>query len=143
ASKEATDLTADTLYYVWVRSVCEEVVGAWTGPVTFRSACYPICEFTENFDAATVPALPAYWSMYIRVGVPGQYASIQTATFNNLSAPNSVALTPGSFVTLDADNDFILVSPNLSTLETGTHRLKFSVKGTGNIQVGTLDNNTN
>ena len=143
ASKELTDLTADTLYNVWVRSVCEEGVGAWTGPVTFRSACYPITEFTENFDTATVPALPACWSTIIRGEVPGQYVNIQTASFNNLSAPNSVALTPGSYITLDVENDVILVSPNLSSLETGTHRLKFSVKGTGNIQVGTLDNNTN
>lgn len=142
-STELTDLTADTVYNVWVRSVCGEGLGAWTGPLTFRTACYAIADFTENFDSATVPALPACWTTIIRGEVSGQYVNIQTTASNGESTPNSVSITPGSYITLDVDNDVILVSPNLSTLETGTHRLKFSVKGNGNLQVGTLDNTTN
>ncbi|WP_035694915.1 T9SS-dependent choice-of-anchor J family protein [Flavobacterium soli] len=143
SSLELTDLTADTPYNVWVRSVCEGGVGAWAGPIPFRTACFAIADFSENFDTTTTPSLPACWSTIIRGEQPGQYVNIATGTANNESAPNAVLLTPGSYVTLDTTNDVILVTPNVNTLETATHRLRFSVKGNGNLQIGTLDNTTN
>ncbi|MGK4568939.1 choice-of-anchor J domain-containing protein [Flavobacterium sp. 3HN19-14] len=70
-----------------------------------------------------------------------EYANVTTVTFQPYSAPNAVELYNSSSNT--TDNDIILVSPNLSSLATGNHRLKFYAKGEGSLQAGTLDSNTN
>lgn len=141
-SKELTDLTADTRYNVWVRSMCEDGSGAWFGPVAFKSECYPVAELNENFDSVLVPALPNCWTSFIRGTNANTSAGVSVTGFGAASAPNTAILTPGAYVTVDEENDVILVGPNSTTVGAGTHRLKFSAKGNGNLQVGTLDNTT-
>lgn len=143
STKELTGLTADSRYNVWVRSTCEGGVGAWVGPVTFRTACNPIADFNENFDSATLPNLPMCWTSFIRVANETSSPGISTTGSNSITAPNSVIMTPGAYITSESTNDIILVSPNLSTVATGTHRLKFFAKGGGNLQVGTMSGTTN
>lgn len=143
-TKELIGLSTNTLYNVWVRSTCEAGIGAWIGPIAFRTACNPIAEFTENFDTTTVPNLTTCWNTIVRGASEGQSSvNIQTYGFGSNSAPNAVLMTPGSYITLDTENDVILVSPNLSTVATGTHRLKFFAKGNANLQVGTLNDISN
>lgn len=142
ASKELTDLTANTSYNVWVRSACEGGVGAWFGPTTFKSECYPIAELNENFDSVTVPALPTCWTSFIRGSNDITNAGISVTASGSVSTPNAAIISPGGYITVDTDNDVILVGPNSSTVGAGTHRLKFSAKGNGNLQIGTLDNTT-
>lgn len=55
-----TDLIPGTTYYLFVRTQCQPVIGGWSEPVIFTT---PICEsttvpYTQNFESATVPALP-------------------------------------------------------------------------------------
>jgi len=142
STKELTGLTANTVYNVWIRSTCNGGLGAWFGPVNFKSACNPISEFVENFDTTTFPNLPTCWTFFKRGTNEFANSDISVTASNSITAPNSVFLTPGGNITLDTENDVILVSPNLSTVATGTHRLKFSAKGPGSLQVGTIDGTT-
>jgi hypothetical protein len=67
-------------------------------------------------------------------------ATVTTTNFDAFSPENMVSL-------FNADAaptaNVALVSPNLSNLAAGTHRLKFFAKNTGSLQVGTFSSNTN
>jgi len=142
-TKALIGLTSNTLYDVWVRSTCGADFGDWAGPFVLRTACDAVATLSENFDTTTVPSLPSCWTSIIRGSSPVSYVNIQTYGFGANSAPNAILMSPGSYITLNNQNDVILVSPNLSTLSEGTHRLKFFAKGDGNIEIGTLSSNTN
>lgn len=137
----ATNLLASTNYKVWVRSVCGTDTGVWVGPALFTTDCNPVAGFSENFDTTTVPALPSCWSKIIRAntGVITAGTKIETSTIQIKSLPNSVWLKNNGST---GNIDIILVSPRVSTLSLGTYRLKFYAKFASNVQIGTLDSNT-
>jgi len=143
ASSPATiaSLTPGTKYYVWVRSNCGAAgTSIWTNRDSVTTECTPVTTLNENFDAVTTPALPACWGKLLRgtAGAPNVVSS--TASVN--SAPNAVLLSNNSST---ATADIMLVSPPLSNLGAGTHRLKFwarNTTATQDIEVGTLDNKT-
>ncbi|MFY0483105.1 choice-of-anchor J domain-containing protein [Flavobacterium sp. PLA-1-15] len=141
-SAELTGLANNSFYNVWVRSTCGDGSGSWIGPVTFKTHCEPIADFVENFDTTTSPVLPTCWTAFIRTEDGFSAPVISTTASNSITAPNSIFMTPGSHVTVDTENDAILVSPKLSTVGSGTHRLKFSAKGGESLQVGTMSGTT-
>lgn len=140
-TKNIIGLTDNTTYKAWVRSVCAGGDnGAWIGPITFTTECLPIATFNENFDSVSTPNLPSCWTSILRGPSLSDYASVGTYdTSNAHSAPNMVQLYNSS--SDNSTDDIILVSPNLSTLAAGTHRLKFYAQYGDNLQVGTLDAN--
>lgn len=134
-----------TDYKVWVRSVCGEPNGdgAWIGPITFTTACLPIAVFNENFDTTEYGELPSCWSSIIRGEDTPEWARISTVDYNVYSEPNAVVFDTYN-ESENNDYDVILVSPNLSTLTTGTHRLKFfGFSYLSELQIGTLDSSSN
>ncbi|RDI12098.1 fibronectin type III domain-containing protein [Flavobacterium sp. AG291] len=59
-TKEFTDLTPGTTYYIFVRSQCGPLMGDWSESISFTT---PACEPTTvpyilDFESATVPATP-------------------------------------------------------------------------------------
>ncbi|MDR6969141.1 hypothetical protein J2X31_003168 [Flavobacterium arsenatis] len=136
-----TGLTAETNYFVWVRSVCDGLA-YWIGPINFSSACQPINSINENFESTAGTNLPTCWSKILRGETLSPYASI-TAGYNDTatSGENSIHFYTG-FPNSSPTDDMIVVTPNLGNLSNGTHRLKFFAKGTGNVQVGTLAGNS-
>ena len=139
---DGAPLTPNTLYEVYVRADCGGGdFSPWVGPITFRTACEAVGTINENFDGVTTPALPDCWSKILRGATLSSFATLTTTAVNINSAPNSVALYNSSSATTTTD-DIILVSPVLSNLSAGTHRLKFYARTTGSIQVGTLNSNT-
>lgn len=136
-----SDLTAETNYFVWVRTKCEAGEGFWVGPISFKTPCNPVNSLNENFDAITTPELPNCWTKILRGNTLSLYASIKTISDGANSNPNAVELYTG-FSNPGTNDDIILISPNLGNLSNGTHRLKFFAKGTGNLEIGTLTGNT-
>lgn len=135
------DLLDNTNYNVWVRSVCaNNDKGAWIGPVGFKTACLATATFTEDFEASPTPDLPSCWSKIIRGATVAEYAAVETSPWSNMPDPTTAVVMKTSSST--ATDDIILVSPNVTTLSTGTYRLKFKAKGVSTLQVGTLNANT-
>lgn len=136
-----TDLTAETNYFVWVRSACEGLA-YWVGPIKFSTACQPINSINENFDTTSGTNLPNCWSKILRGETLSLYARIDV-DYNDdaTSGTNSLHFYTG-FPNSTATDEMIVVSPNLGNLSNGTHRLKFFAKGGGNVQIGTLTGNT-
>ena len=142
-SKEVTGLEENTDYRVWVRSVCgSDDKGSWIGPIPFRTDCPAVATLNENFDTANTPDLPSCWSKILRGPTLTQYSYIKTIDYQVSSSPTSVVLFKSDSDT-NGEDDIILVSPNLSTVFDGSHRLKFSARGeSGLLQVGTMSSNT-
>lgn len=141
ASSPATisSLSPGTKYYVWVRSNCgaTDGVSIWSLRDSVTTECTPVTTLNENFDAVTTPALPACWDKFLRGAAD---ATVTTSTGSVNSAPNGVFLSNNS---ASATADIMLVSPPLSNVGAGTHRLKFWARNgtaTQDIEVGTLDN---
>lgn len=137
-----TGLTDNTTYKVWVRSVCGNQDGAWIGPVSFTTPCLPVTAFDENFDTTASGALPGCWSAVKNGTGVSQYAYSRVVAYD-FNSPSRAAILYND--NSSATSNVMLVSPNLSNLSAGTHRVKFFAKSggtTGSVQVGTVDNTT-
>ncbi|MFY0483106.1 T9SS type A sorting domain-containing protein [Flavobacterium sp. PLA-1-15] len=138
-----SNLTAETTYYVWVRSKCEAGNGLWVGPVAFNTACPFVNSLNENFDGGLGEELPTCWSSILRGNSLSLYADVRVA-YNDLATSGTTSLELYSgFSGPSPSDDIIAVSPNLGNLSSGTHRIKFFAKGMGTLQIGTLASNTN
>jgi len=141
-----TGLSPNTTYNAWVRSVCGGTNGngTWIGPITFTTDCTAIAEFNENFDSVTIPNLPTCWTTILSGSTLSTSATAGTVNYSAFSGSNTVKLDNHNS---GANATIMLVSPNLNTLSSANHRLKFharslSSSGSGTISVGTLDGNT-
>ncbi|MDI1254788.1 MAG: T9SS type A sorting domain-containing protein [Flavobacterium sp.] len=135
------DLTDNTTYNVWVRSVCSgNDKGAWIGPLAFTTACLPVAAFSENFETVVTPELASCWGKILRGATVSPYAQIETTPWSNLPEPTTAVVIKTS--DSGGDDDIILVSPSVNTLGLGTYRLKFKAKGAATLYVGTLNANT-
>lgn len=134
-----TNLTENTSYKLWVRSVCSgnDNNGIWVGPELFTTDCNPIATFNENFDTTTVPNLPHCWSAMLSGEDLSIDAVVQTTNLNAYSPNNAAELYTASSGKLAT---VMLVSPNLSTLKDATHRLRFYARSglEAQLEIGTL-----
>lgn len=134
-------LTDNTNYKVWVRSVCGDNDGAWIGPIKFKTLCLPTSSVYEGFENGEEYNLPDCWTSILSGEDLSEYAAVQTNDWNAFSGEKAAILYNS---TSGEDNDIILVSPNLSTLTTATHRIKFHAKSSNpsSLQIGTLSSST-
>ncbi|WP_033960089.1 T9SS-dependent choice-of-anchor J family protein [Psychroserpens jangbogonensis] len=134
-------LMSNTAYEVYVRSDCGGGdLGAWIIGGSFTTACDAISDFSENFDSATTPNLPDCWSGIVEGA--SSFAYVETSTSADNTAPNGVSLYNSDSGSLA---NIMLVSPNLTNLGDGTHRLRFSARNSTasqDIEVGTLSDPT-
>jgi len=144
ATATISGLQANTAYKVWVRSSCGTEKGAWIGPLSFETACLPVAVLGEDFDAAETSTLPDCWSSIIRGEDTPDFANVEVVNFSYHSAPNAVRIQSVPPSGAEVDSDVILVSPNLSTLQSGNYRLKFysTSSDPGILEVGTLNTAT-
>lgn len=131
-----TGLQPDTVYKAWVRSSCNGDLGAWSNPVTFRTSCLATAALDETFEDAPFLGLPGCWSAIVAQD-SALNSTVRIQTGNAATGNHAVALTNNDAGT---DSKIILVTPNLNTVATGTHRVKFYAKSNvpANLQVGTL-----
>ncbi|MBC5834223.1 T9SS type A sorting domain-containing protein [Flavobacterium sp. F372] len=138
----ASGLSSQTVYYLHVRSTCAgSTFGNWTSKM-FTTACAPVTGFNENFDSVTTPILANCWSKIISGATVSTFASVGTVNFVSASAPNSVDMYNSSSAATD---NIMLVSPMLTNLSAGTHRLKFNARNnsaTQDLEIGVLTDPT-
>lgn len=138
-----TGLLEHTSYKAWVRSTCGTPTnyGAWIGPVSFTTACAGVSDLNEGFENVTEPDLPNCWSSILRGEYLSSDAGVKVMNYGPYAGMNAVVLNNNESGNL---SDIILVTPHLSNLSEGTHRLKFFADGDmpSSIEVGTLNSNT-
>ena len=116
-------LTANTVYSFYVQADCTSSTSLWTGPFTFTTACLPFGSFVENFDSTPDGGLTNCWNRILNT----------TDGFARVSIEDNVAFTEPNSAELynsgDINAELLLVTPNLTDLPLGTHRLKFRASG--------------
>lgn len=131
-------LQPNTTYKAWVRSSCGESLGngAWMNPISFTTPCNSTGILNETFESAADGSLPACWSA-ILVGSSVINSTIRVVP-DNAAAGSSKAMQ--LFNGDGGNSKIILVSPNLNTVTTGTHRVKFYAKSNSpsTLEVGTV-----
>ena len=137
-----TGLLPNTPYYIFVRAACGSGdFSPWSASISFTTSCAPVTSFNENFDSVTTPALPSCWGKILSGATLSTFASVGTS-LTNASAPNGVDLYNSSSTATD---NIMLVSPTLSNLSAGTHRLKFKARNstaTQDLEIGVLTDPT-
>lgn len=142
-SYQLSGLAPATTYNVWVRSVCTgDVKGNWIGPVEFITACTPASAFNEDFEDTTLLTVPRCWSTIRRGTGLSSSAYMITSSSEPYAGDQAFYIYGGSPVSNPATSDIILVSPPVDNLANHTNSLSFYLKGTANIVVGTLNDNT-
>ena len=131
-----TNLTANTSYQYYLRTVCGSDFSDATNIATFRTACIPfdIIPFTENFDSYASSSFPPCWN-YLTT-----YSTAPYISTTNFSAPNSLCapVSSGYYTYL------IAPIPDAS-ITVNQLQVKFQAKGASgeNIQVGIMENISN
>ena len=140
-----TGLMSGTTYDYYLQSDCGMGdLTSWVGPFSFTTDCSAVADFNENFDTVATPGLPNCWSSIVIENATGTDPSVTTSTSADNTAPNGARLYNGSG-DLSTPNDVLLISPELTTLSSGTHRLRFFGDGSpaGDVEVGTITDPTN
>ena len=109
-------LSANTDHQFYVQTNCGEgSLSPWVGPYSFSTACDPFGDFEEDFTVEAYVEAPECWTSIIESD--SQYPYIQVSPWSdNVEMYNSD----------DADANLMLVTPMLTDLPNGTHRIKFN-----------------
>lgn len=129
-------LIASTTYYIWVRSVCSSTEkSGWSSALIAKTLCGPITSMFENFDTyATGNIVPDCWARIV-----GASNTAQT-----ISSTGPASGTRNLYqITSSAANTTVVVLPEFSNVNAGTHWLRFKARvasGTGSLDVGYVSN---
>ncbi|MGK4568940.1 hypothetical protein [Flavobacterium sp. 3HN19-14] len=94
------------------------------GRFAFKTDCVAIADFFEDFDNDPLYSTPGCWTAFKRGPSVSEYSQVRSIDWEQVhSAPYTLQLFNDDSST--TDNDIMLVSPNLSTVGAGTHRVKF------------------
>lgn len=132
-------LEAGKHYNVYIRANCGSEFSSWTPAITFSTTCDAIGVFNETFETTVAQSLPLCWSKILTGPSLSASAAVRTIALNSYQGTKALQLFTHS---TEQDSDIILVSPNLNTLSSGTHRLKLYAKSstaTGSLEIGTVD----
>lgn len=144
-----TGLSANTQYFYRAKSVGSTCESSYSSTNSLYTGCVAVSDFYENFDAVTGLALPNCWSKII-VAASGSTPTINVTTTDASSQPNNVSFYGNGSDTDLAATKIILVSPEVTNLAAGTHRLRFKARKTSttvspsatSLQIVALDSNT-
>ena len=127
-----TGLTATTLYYFWVRSICNGTdKSAWVGPASFTTLCGSVSlPWAENFDAMTTigtSVIPSCWKVESASGTPWASMNAASISYNDpASSPNYITCNYSP----TASNKF-LITPGFSLVAGSSYNFSFQYVGDG------------
>jgi archaellum component FlaF (FlaF/FlaG flagellin family) len=122
-----TGLTANTDYLAKVRTICSSTDTSAVKSLNFTTPCGAVATFTEGFEGLSNYQMPDCWdkllvtnSTYANVGPNSGYTpatgSRQLFLYNSSS--------------VDSTDLYRAISPELSNISAGTHRVRFSARST-------------
>lgn len=125
-----TQLEGQLNYSYYLQSNCGvDGTSPWIGPFNFRTACEAFGDFTENFTTAESIEAPECW--YTIINSTNEYADISVSSFDE---------TLRMYNSGDIDAELLIITPSLTALPLGDHRVKFKASSysEGTLQVGTI-----
>ena len=127
-------------YDYYVAAICTGAdTSAWSSG-SFTTVCVGVSSFSENFDGVTAPANPSCWSNLYFLSNTFGYVRTYNSSSNANSGNNSIRFYNSN----DINPVWMMISPALSNLSSGTHQTVFYAKDAdaNDIIVGTMSDNT-
>ncbi len=125
---QASGLTPETTYDIYVQADCGSESSEWVGPFTFTTLCTPqvISAFPwmEDFEGVTMPDLPCGWTID---DVNGDDITWVTDDYLPNSGINALYMKWNANEDM---NDWVY-TPEIQMLASGNYILKFSYVGSG------------
>jgi len=143
-SQHVSGLEPNTQYFIRGKSVTSQCESSYSSTASIYTTCTPISSFYENFDTVTGNTIPNCWSK-ILTSNNSSTPTINLTTTDANSSPNNISFYGNGASTSDPATKIILVSPELTNIAAGTHRLRFKAKRTSadtQLQVVALTGNT-
>lgn len=132
-------------YRIFVKANCDAAgsdgsgYSAWFGPYDIRTACAPLNDgFTENFDSYANGDFPFCWNK-ITNSTGSPLLQVSSFAAYAVSGSNTIIMNTGN----DANADVLLILPQNTVANDGSHRLEFYAKKSNanaeaNMIVGTM-----
>ena len=129
-----TGLSSGTLYKFYMRANCTSGDSDWVGPYSFATECAIVSEFTEGFESTPsgIDEVPMCWNSIHNTGTVLQVETGSIFGTKHIRMRNQNIA--------NAALEMVLVSPEVSNLNAGTHWLSFMADASLNatINVGTM-----
>ncbi len=139
-----TGALPNTQYFIRGKNVSSQCESAYSGTANLYTTCVPATTLNENFDSVSGTNLPNCWSK-ILTSNNSSIPTINVTTTDTFSAPNNISFYGNGATMSDGTTKVILVSPELTNLNTGTHRLRIKARRTSadtKLQIVALTGNT-
>lgn len=135
ASYDLSMLSANTAYQFYVQTDCGAgSLSPWAGPYSFTTACGAFGDFEEDFTVDTGVNAPTCWTVLIESTSPS--AAVEVDAWSDI-----LQMYNGS----DTGANVMLITPILTDLPNGTHRIKFKATtyaSNATLIVGTMSDPT-
>ncbi|SHG68295.1 Por secretion system C-terminal sorting domain-containing protein [Chryseobacterium arachidis] len=143
-SQNITGVLPNTQYFIRGKNVSTQCQSSYSSTANLYTACVPTTTLNENFDTVTGNNLPNCWSK-ILTSNNGSIPTISVTTTDTFSSPNNISFYGNGATMTNAATKAILVSPQLTNLNAGTHRLRIKARRTSadiKLQIVALTGNT-
>jgi hypothetical protein len=143
-SQNITGVQPNTQYFIRGKNVSTQCESAYSNTASLFTACVPATTLYETFDTVSGTNLPNCWGK-ILTSNNSSIPTISLTTTDNFSAPNNISFYGNGATMTDAATKVILVSPELTNLNAGTHRLRIKARRTSadtKLQIVALTGNT-
>lgn len=129
-SQHIAGLQPNTQYFIRGKSVSTQCQSSYSSTVSIYTTCTPVSSFYENFDAVSGTSnLPNCWGK-ILTSNNGSTPTISLTTTDANSSPNNISFYGNGATATETATKIILVSPELTNISSGTHRLRFKARRT-------------
>ncbi|MCS3868822.1 hypothetical protein J3D55_001738 [Chryseobacterium ginsenosidimutans] len=143
-SQNIAGVQPNTQYFIRGKNVSTQCESAYSNTASLFTACVPATTLYETFDAVSGTNLPNCWGK-ILTSNNSSIPTISLTTTDTFSTPNNISFYGNGATMTDAATKVILVSPELTNLNAGTHRLRIKARRTSTdtkLQIVALTGNT-
>lgn len=132
----ATGLTSNTAYTVFVNTICSATDTSDARYKDFTTLCDFYPALNETFENLNGEDLPGCWSVINNATTV--YATVKAVTYGS---PANGSYHARLFCSSDVNAEQYLITPPLTDLDNGTHRIRFTSKNGGSgekLVIGTM-----
>lgn len=144
-SQNISGLQPNTQYFIRGKNVSTQCQSAYSSTASVFTACVPVSSIYETFDSVSgTTNIPNCWGKVLTSN-NSSTPTINLTTTDAFSAPNNISFYGNGATTTDAATKIILVSPQLTNISGGTHRLRIKARRTSadtKLQIVALTGNT-
>ncbi len=137
-------LTSATDYEVYIRTMCGVDSTDWIGPFAFTTDCEAFADYFNDFEGLNSSDVPVCWN-FIN-DATSSWASVSLNNNSGFAYSGNMSIYMNNDWSTGTDLNQYVVSPELTTISTADHRLRFWARNNStsgnNLIVGTMSDPT-